>query len=411
MQAWLKKSGIDVNWWDGGFDRQPDLWSGESNHIEFANKPNRCAPLCMPCRRGPLTLMMTAWLAMLAAPTAEASASGNDNHYLVGIYYFAGWWKESPNKWETGDHDWRADYPERIPLLGEYNDQATMDREILAASSHGVDFFQILWYPNGRRLNEGLRTFLASTNANRMRFTIEFVNHPPFELSTGLAWETACREWCAAMKHPSYLQLDGRPVFKIHGLDYFYKQNGDDTNRVIGRLNTFRQIAGENGLAGLLISAGVMPDGVPSPDRASAFDFLATYMDMPSLPQRPEPYPYELLIKHAEDGWVRYAEHSSKPYVPYVPAGWDPRPWRDPRPAFAFPTREEWTAALKGVKSALDRYPKLGIPVKGGRNKMLLIYAWNEFGEGGIVAPTRGDKQMKLEAIQEAFRANREMSH
>jgi hypothetical protein len=36
---------------------------------------------------------------------------------------------------------------------------------------------------------------------------------------------------------------------------------------------------------------------------------------------------------------------------------------------------------------------------------MLLIYAWNEFGEGGIVAPTRGDKQVKLEVIREVFGA------
>ena len=130
---------------------------------------------------------------------------------------------------------------------------------------------------------------------------------------------------------------------------------------------------------------------------------------MPNLPQRPEPYPYEQLMKHAEEGWLRYAEKSSKPYVPYVPAGWDPRPWRDPRPSFTFPTPSQWTAALTRVKSALDKYPKLGIPVKGVTKKMLLIYAWNEFGEGGIVAPTRGDHEMKLEGIREVFRDNRDM--
>jgi hypothetical protein len=191
--------------------------------------------------------------------------------------------------------------------------------------------------------------------------------------------ETACQEWCSAMKHPSYLRLDNRPVFKIHGLDYFYKQNGDDTNKVSGRLDTFRRIARGNGLSSPLISSGVMPGGVPSSDRAAPFDFLTTYMDMPNLPQHPEPYPYELLIKPAEAGWLRYAEHSSKPYVPYVPFGWDPRPWGDPRPSFAFPNRDEWTGALSRVKAALDKYPKLGIPLKGGRKKMLLIYAWNEF--------------------------------
>ena len=34
---------------------------------------------------------------------------------------------------------------------------------------------------------------------------------------------------------------------------------------------------------------------------------------------------------------------------------------------------------------------------------MLLIYAWNEFGEGGIMAPTQGEKEMKPEAVREVF--------
>jgi hypothetical protein len=303
----------------------------------------------------------------------------------------------------TGGHDWRSDYPERVPILGQYNNQETMDREILAASRHGVDFFQILWYPNGGPLNEGLRNFLASTNAPRMKFTIEFVNHPPFDLSKEVDWERACKEWCQAMKHPSYLQIDGRPVFKIHGLDFFYQQNGGDSAKIKARLDTFRHTAKQNGLSSPLISGGVMPGGVPLPERLALWDFVTTYMDMPNLPQQPQPYPYELLIKHAQDGWLRYAEHSTKPYVPYVPSGWDPRPWRDPRPSFAPPTRKEWATALNRAKAALDKYPNLGIPIPGGRKKMLLIYAWNEFGEGGILAPTKGEQEMKLEAVREVF--------
>jgi hypothetical protein len=361
---------------------------------------------------GPVCSMKWLFFFLCAAVSQVGGAAGDkavtsQNDYLVGIYYFAGWWQKSPSKWETDGRDWRPDYPDRIPLLGEYNDQATMDREIIAASSHGVNFFQILWYPNGGPLNEGLRTFLASTNAGRMKFTIEFVNHPPFDLSTEVDWEAACKEWCMAMRHPSYLLVDGRPVFKIHGMDYFYQQNGDDPKKVTARIDTFRRIAKEQGFSSPLISCGVMPGGVPSPDRAMPFDFVTTYMDMPNLPQRREVYPYDLLIKHAESGWLRYAEHSSKPYVPYLPSGWDPRPWRDPRPSFAPPTREEWTAALTRVKAALDKYPKLGIPVKGGSKKMLLIYAWNEFGEGGMVDPTRGEREMKLEALREVFGAQK----
>jgi hypothetical protein len=55
------------------------------------------------------------------------------------------------------------------------------------------------------------------------------------------------------------------------------------------------------------------------------------------------------------------------------------------------------------VKDALQKHDRLGYPRIGGRQKAFLIYAWNEYGEGGIVAPTRGEGYMKLEAIREVF--------
>jgi hypothetical protein len=119
-----------------------------------------------------------------------------------------------------------------------------------------------------------------------------------------------------------------------------------------------------------------------------------------------KPYSYSLLLAHAEEAWRRYAEKSPRPYVPYLPAGWDPRPWKDPRPSFDLPKREEWKSALQKIKEALDDNPNLGLRITPTqRQKMLLVYAWNEFGEGGIVAPTRGDGTMKLDAIKQVFGA------
>jgi len=346
-----------------------------------------------------------------------ASQQGEQSDYLVGVYYFSGWWRGQPNKYFTGGRDWRPDYPGRVPTLGEYNEQETMDREIVAAADHGVHFFQILWYyqgnkgqrePHQEKLNEGLRLFTASPHNSRLKFTVEFVNHPPFGITSDAAWESACREWCKTMKHPSYLRIGGRPLFKVHGVQYFLEQNGKHPERAADRLATLRRIARELGLPNPLIGGGVGVGAVAAGSAAAPYDFLTTYMEIPDLPRRDEPYSYETLIEYAEDGWLRYAVGSQKPYVPYVPAGWDPRPWKDPRPSFEMPTRSEWTAALRRVKAALDASPKLGIPTAGdGRQKMLLIYAWNEFGEGGIVAPTKGEGTMKLEAIREVFGRSR----
>ncbi len=35
-------------------------------------------------------------------------------------------------------------------------------------------------------------------------------------------------------------ELDDRPVFKIHGMDYFYRQTGNDRNRVVAQLSSLR---------------------------------------------------------------------------------------------------------------------------------------------------------------------------
>ena len=153
--------------------------------------------------------------------------------YLVGANYFTGWWREQPNKWTVDDRDWRIDYPERIPVLGCYNDQATMDAEIKAASAYGVDFFLILWYlplakkheaekhnVESRYLNNGLKQFIASPENHRMSFAVEYCNHPPFGIEAEDVWDRCCDEWVSMMSHPSYLKIGARRFFKVHGFTF-----------------------------------------------------------------------------------------------------------------------------------------------------------------------------------------------
>jgi hypothetical protein len=366
---------------------------------------------------------LTCWVALAgvclaASGPARGEASSQDDEYLVGVYYFAGWWRALPNKWERQGRDWRADWEGRVPTLGEYNEQATMDREIVAAAEHSVDFFQILYYcqppgkppePNADRLNVAVDQFMASPHAGRMKFTIETVNHPPYDAPSEQEWSEACKVWAKAMRHPSYLRIGGLPVFKIHGYELFLKGVEGKREAARARLEVLRKAVRDAGAGEVLLSAGILPEQIFQGKTLDEFSFLTTYMWMPQLPQVEPPYPYARLIDYAEAGWKIQNEKGSKHYVPYVPAGWDPRPWKDPRCSFEMPTRQQWTDALQRAKRALDKNSRLGVPTKdGGRQKMLLIYAWNEFGEGGIVAPTRGEADMKLEAIREVFGSSRE---
>ncbi len=349
-----------------------------------------------------------------------------EKEVLVGVNYFAGWWKELPNKWhgqgwKLGQPDWRPEFPERVPTLGEYNDQATMDREIIAASSHGVDFFAILWYypkpdtqesKNAPKLNRGLECFIASPEARRMRFCIEYCNSPRFSAEGDAQWAQCIPVWVEAMKHPSYLRVDGRLVFKVHGVTEFLRANDNELDLCRKRLDMLRDAVRKAGLGEMIIGVGVSgrtPTLGPKWPPASVFDFTGNYMCVPKVKGRKQEYPYATLAAQARETLAQRVD-DPLPWMPYLAAGWNPRPWHHPKAAphyqcfFSFPTREEFTAELQNLKQSFAEHPSLGLPKKDGTiQKAFTIYAWNEFGEGGIVAPTKGSGTMMLEAINEVF--------
>lgn len=339
---------------------------------------------------------------------------------LIGVEYFNGWWPPSPGKeihcfWETNDEDWRSEYPDRIPLLGEYNCQETMDKEILAASEYGVDFFSMLWYymKHGNAgeisdyLNAGLEYFMESPYSSKMKFMIELANHEPNAIISNEDWDKCIDVCITAMKHPGYLRIDGRAVLKIHSGDQFYKDNGSSVIRSKQVLKHLRQRARDEGAGELLITVGNYSNNPIGVDHLytviGEIDGTMQYNSLPDVVKKESDYPYEYLIDEAK----RVREIRKKdalPWVPYFPAGWNPRPWNDQRASYSMPTRKQWRKGLKELKTDLLKYSNFGFPRKDGSiQKAFTIYAWNEYGEGGIVAPTRGDKYMKLEEIKRIF--------
>lgn len=370
--------------------------------------------ICVGMMALAVTLLAAAALAEPAVSSAVPAAE-TSRDILVGVNYFAGWWQPEPNKWHGADgKDWRAQYPDRVALLGQYNDQETMDREIVLASAFGVDFFPILWYyndpgserePNARFLERGLTCFMASPEAHRMKFFIEFCNHPPYQVETEEQWQNCLDTWMKAFAHPSYLRVGGKLVFKIHGWGFFWEQCGKDRAQCLARVEQIRQAVREAGLGEMLIGVGVSAQEkvTDAYQFEGLFDFTGTYMDVPPMNRAEQDYPYEILSDFAHTGRLGHAADTVD-YMPYLPSGWSPKPWPDPRAYFKLPTADQWEAALRQMADDLDKNEKLGLPLPdGGRQKMFTIYAWNEFGEGGFVAPTYVDGLMKLEGIRRVF--------
>jgi len=82
------------------------------------------------------------------------------------------------------------------------------------------------------------------------------------------------------MKHPSYLRVDDRAVFKIHGLHFFIKDCGG-TKQAHEWIETLRRIAREQGAGELAISAGVGPAEMPDDASVVALDFVTTIWRFP----------------------------------------------------------------------------------------------------------------------------------
>jgi hypothetical protein len=337
------------------------------------------------------------------------------SEYLVGATYFSGWWEGEYSKWVTDGEDWREEYPERVPLLGQVNAQACMDAEIAAAADYGLDFFQFLWYPCyntaeipapvAEHANEGVAFFMASPASSRMRFFVEYCNHEPFSAGDEATWAQACAELVSFMRHPSYLRVGGRAVLKIHSVRVFAEQCGG-VETALERLYYLRKLAARGGVGKLLLGAGTwMDDDLQGIDELlAAFDYLQFYNGAPNPGQREEDYPFADLTQYTQDKARWYAENAPLPVLPYVMAGWNAKPWQYPNANFSLPNRVEWADALTQMKLLIDSDCRLRLP-NGTRKgqKILNIYAWNEYGEGGVIAPNQGDGYMKLEVIREVF--------
>ena len=95
-----------------------------------------------------------------------------------------------------------------------------------------------------------------------------------------------------------------------------------------------------------------------------------------------------------------------KQFIPTVNAGWDYRPekdrgfpYRDPKSGWFTPPAP---AELAQHLEAALRWTKENAPVCPANT--VLIYAWNEFNEGGWLTPTLREGAARLDAIAEMLK-------
>jgi hypothetical protein len=324
---------------------------------------------------------------------------------LVGVYYFDGWADRTPANFHIKTMP--ADYPQREPLSGWYDDTAqAVHQQVVDARSAGIDFFLFDWYDAERAenrtdktLNGALALFKADRNKRGMKYALLYVNDGSFSVPR-TNWDITCRKWVREhLSDPNYQRINNRPLFVVYNAREMERMWGG-TQGAAAALGHLRQTAKDAGLPGLWLMACATPG--PSNgcnDLASlaqtGYDAFTGYNYVGIAGTRKGSNPDATLVKGNVEIWDAFAADGRRPYVPVVTDGWDSRPWAETD--FWYERTPSQFEAFVGLALQWWRdHPKMQVT---GKRPFILIEAWNELGEGSYIVPTKGDGDAYLKAL------------
>jgi hypothetical protein len=337
---------------------------------------------------------------------AEPAASGKSNacgkpKALVGAYYFDGW---------TGDVAklLKTKFADRRPVWGWKDDtMEIMRKQIAYCATHGIGFWAFDWYyPEGSNkttpLNNALGLYLKSPNCDRLQFCLMVANHSGFNIGPQ-DWDACCRIWIELFQQPTHLKLDGRPLiifFSPGGLQNAF--GGVDGVRKA--FDTLQAKAKASGLPGVAIAACTCPYGDLQYLARSGYTLLTGYNYSQGFMNGGSATPFRELMDTSLKKFDDFARISPLPYVPTLTIGWDRRPWE----LDTLPPEKQSVWYPDRTPKLVEEFVSMGIkwldahPDKATPQRLLLLYAWNEIGEGGYLTPTKKDGMAYLKAVQHA---------
>jgi hypothetical protein len=334
----------------------------------------------------------------------------------VGAYYFDGWSGPLTNFHFQGLP--LGPYQNRQPFSA-WQDSSTcaVEQQLATAHNFGIDFFVFDWYFNvqvndpGENLNSALQIMQALPDRYGMQYAILYVDGPPFDVGPA-DWTSAVNEWVGYMKDPDYAQVNGAPVFFIINVGQMRQDFGTSAD-VASALAQLRTAAEAQGLAGVYIVGGFgTPDGTMGQASLSAgfsiagadgYDAIAFYNYPFAPPAVSGMVPFSTLSEAGQWTWNQATLSSPLPFIPTAMAGWDPRPWNETEPItgdlmWYSRTPQDVATFVQSAIAWTAANPQLR-PEPSPTPPLVLIEAWNEFGEGSHVIPTAGDGTSYGDAI------------
>ncbi len=336
------------------------------------------------------------------------------HEYRIGAYYFPGWESRSSNwndlKGAPGSRSPGKAWREREPLLGfGYPEEspAISEIQIDSASAYGIDFFAYDWYWNGASpyLNHAVDNHIKAKNKNKLKFCLLWANH--FSIpETKEQFLLMIDYWIENyFKDPQYLAIQGKPVIIIFSPQRL-RDNADKFGSSTRELFVAaRSKAMKSGLPGIyFIGAtpanpywvnGYLPES--GYDALTAYNYHSAAFPGYFTGKEPNATSYEELTAGYVSQWSWIMSQSKLPYWVPLSSGWDSRPWGSNTPHDnSAGAPESFKRMLLAGKKMMDQQPEKSM-------RTGIIYAWNEFGEGGYIEPTKKWGFRYLQAIKDVF--------
>lgn len=312
----------------------------------------------------------------------------------------------SPEKWH-----YRLPANTQIEADGTANwsvaTQDTIDQEIDVAVAGGLSFWAFDSYLQTDTLSLALSLYLSSKKKSSLKFCMIGQSTNWADTSSADGYSSALKRDLSLMSDNDYMTvLGGRPVYFV--LDGSASQLADLPAGFAGAISYIRSVIqgniGKNPYVIYLSGAAFSDYDNTSAAQAVGADAAGAYCT-PRLTGAPQPY--SALVQAAETDWKK-REASGFPMIPTAMTGWDQRPLIE-KPQSFYPissalSDENYYEAGETPDIAahimnMTRFLQetLAAPASLG-----LVYAWNEFAEGGWLAPTYssdGGDKMRLEAL------------
>ena len=318
----------------------------------------------------------------------------------VGVYYFPGW--DNVTRWQPVQK-----FPERKPVLGWYREgnPEVADWHIKWAVEHGITFFAYDWYwsQGTRQLEHGLHdAYFNSRYHHLLKFCLLWANHNPANTSTHEDCLAVTRYWIDHyFRRPEHLSIDGKPVMIIFSTDRLTADLG--SAGVKNAFDAMRAECRKAGFKGLHLIACVGNVNAARRAAAEGYDAVTAYnwpgLGMTGSGNRA---PYETLVTAYRQHWESLIAKSPIPLSPLpLCGGWDSRPWHGENNLIRYGrTPELFKRHLIDAKNLLAT-----IPQRPESPPMILVEAWNEWGEGSYIEPHQEFGFGYLDAIREVFTA------